>query len=79
MKCICCSKPSRFSIQLCQGSQGNLNDTMPRYYIPNQKHRNESKKHSEIKIEEVYFCHDCMRKIEDNLRATILYLKNENQ
>lgn len=73
--CICCGKPSKYSIQLAVGSQANRFKALLRYYLPNQ-HARDPKFPSVIN--DVYFCVDCMRSVEDALRATILYLQAEN-
>lgn len=51
---------------------------MDRYYIPNRSNRETIGSGME-NSEEVPFCTDCMRKVEDGLRATILGLQMENQ
>lgn len=79
-KCICCNQEGKYSILLAIGPQANADDKSPRYYLPNQSAR--SKKVARLvgsPIEEVWFCPVCMRKVEDNLRATIQYLKSENK
>jgi hypothetical protein len=68
--CVCCGKPGQFSIILAVGPN-NVGDK-PRYYIPNQMVRQDT-----MADAEVLFCHRCMRMIEDNLRATIMYLQSE--
>jgi hypothetical protein len=73
--CICCSKPSKFSIVLAEGSQAKRLLAMPRYYLPNQHARDS--KFPDVK-KEIHFCADCMRAVEDSVRATILYLQAEN-
>ena len=78
-KCVCCDKPGRYSIILAVGPQGNDSLKIPRLYIPNQSVRAEMEKEDGFKVaEEKWFCAPCMRTIEDNLRATILYLQAEN-
>ncbi len=63
------------------GAQGNysilLSITGERVYLPNQITRNPP---VEMKpnFREVPFCAECMRKVEDNLRATIQYLQSEH-
>lgn len=73
--CICCSKPSTFSIILAEGSQAKRLLAMPRYYLPNQHARNPE--FPDVK-KEIHFCAECMRRVEDAVRATILYLQAEN-
>jgi hypothetical protein len=73
--CICCGKPSKYSINLAVGSQADRLVALPRYYLPNQHARNPE--FPQV-IEDVHFCEDCMRPVEDAVRATILYLQAEN-
>lgn len=62
--CHCCHQPTEFSILL-------IHDTIAmRRYLPNQHARNLPKTSLDV-IEEVGFCHPCMRAIEDSLNATI--------
>ena len=49
-----------------------------RYYIPNYKTRHFIGKGQMDVTKIVPFCRTCMRTVEDNLRATILYLQAEN-
>ena len=73
MRCRTCSKTAKYSVLLASSPHDNSSDDPSvRYYLPNQLAREE--KH----FQEVLFCHPCMRTIEDNLRATILYLQIEN-
>lgn len=74
--CVCCGKPGRFSIVLAVGIN-NPPVHIPRYYIPNDSVR-ESAGTSLDPSEVIPFCEECMRTVEDNLRATILYLQAEN-
>ncbi|NOH03696.1 MAG: hypothetical protein HND47_17905 [Chloroflexi bacterium] len=79
MKCICCNNQGKYSVLLAVGSDGKSES--PRYYIPNQTVRASLLQMPDMMgevVHEVYFCHDCMRKVEDNLRATIAYLQTEN-
>ena len=73
--CICCGKPGQYSIQLAVGTQANRLLATPRHYLPNQHARDP--KFPAI-VEDIHFCSDCMRPVEDALRATILYLQAEN-
>ena len=73
--CICCGKPSKYSVHLAEGSQANTLLAVPRYYLPNQHARDPK---FPAVIEEINFCKKCMRAVEDSLRATILYLQAEN-
>jgi hypothetical protein len=73
--CVGCGTPSKYSIHLALGIQADRLVALPRYYLPNQHARGP---HAPPVIEEVHFCVECMRTVEDNLRATILYLQAEN-
>ena len=73
--CICCGKSSKYSIRLALGPQSDRLVAVPRFYLPNQHARNPD---FPPVIEDVHFCADCMRPVEDALRATILYLQAEN-
>jgi hypothetical protein len=71
MICVCCRQPGKLTISLAAtpNSFGQ-----PRYYLPNQFARAEPEL---ANLGELSFCHACMRRIEDNFRATILYLQAE--
>lgn len=71
--CTTCSEESMYTIELVRGTHGSERITIPRYYIPNQSVR------SEGASPEIAFCPACMRKVEDGLRSTILYLLAENR
>lgn len=75
-KCECCESDARASISLVE-------DTFidpPRLYIPNKYTRKCAKDGTAPnQIREVWFCDSCMRKIEDNLRATVTYLQDEHR
>ena len=73
--CICCEKPSKYSIQLAEGSQAKRLLATRRYYLPNQHARNPK---FPAVIDEIHVCKKCMRAVEDSLPATILYLQSEN-
>ena len=69
-KCYTCGNQANYTIMLAI--------TGERVYLPNQAVRNATNlKHPGYG--EVAFCSSCMRKIEDSLRAAILYLKSENE
>lgn len=70
-QCHCCDEEADYSIKVAIGPNGS--DGSERIYLPNQ-----SVRESRDELEEMWFCHDCMRFIEDNFRATISYLKEEN-
>lgn len=67
--CYACGKPAKYNIMLAI--------TGERLYLPNQIVRNSEPPHSGYGPQG--FCKDCMRKIEDSLRATVLYLKSESK
>ena len=73
--CVCCGKPSEYSIRLAIGSQAERLVATPRYYLPNQHARNPQ--FPQV-VEDVFFCAPCMRAVEDAVRSTILYLQAEN-
>jgi hypothetical protein len=73
--CICCGKASKYSIRLAEGLQANDLVALPRYYLPNIGARDPA---FPADLKEVYFCVACMRRVEDAVRATILYLQAEN-
>ena len=71
MKCDGCGKPAKYSIMLASGPRGD-DQPIERLYIPNQSVREIGEQF------ERWFCHGCMRALEDNFRATLLYLQTEN-
>jgi hypothetical protein len=75
VQCICYGKPSKYSIQLAEGPQANDLVALPRYYLPNNGARDPS---HPADLKEIHFCAECMRPVEDAVRATILYLQAEN-
>lgn len=70
--CVCCGENASFSILLA----GSDDPDGMRWYIPNQSVR-DTPPGIHNPIQEVWFCWACMRKVEDNLRATIGYLQKE--
>jgi hypothetical protein len=76
-KCICCDQAGQYSIRLAGGTNKDGLD-LPRYYIPNALVRKHEEDEGRSVTEEIMFCHPHMRAVEDNLRATILYLQAEN-
>lgn len=70
--CDACGEPAFASIELVRTNDGL---GRIRYYLPNQSARNRPHHHSDL--QEVYFCPWCMRVLEDNFRATVLYLSHE--
>jgi hypothetical protein len=66
-QCYACGEVAQYTIMLALTGQ--------RIYLPNQNVRECSPPHPGYG--EVAFCGSCMRKIEDNLRATILYIQSE--
>lgn len=56
-----------------------LNKTA-RHYLPSYTNRKAIEEGvSPGRLEELPLCAPCMRTVEDNFRATILYLKSENE
>ncbi len=72
MNCITCGNPAKISILLAVGPHGNPENDTERWYLPNQIARQEDH------LTETWFCSTCMRTLEDNFRATLLYLQVEN-
>jgi hypothetical protein len=76
-RCVCCGKPGKQSIMLAIGRNRKSVD-IGRYYIPNYRVRH-FVGNGQIDVTKIVpFCATCMRRVEDNLRATILYLHAEN-
>jgi hypothetical protein len=73
--CVCCGKDSKYSIRLAEGPQASDLVDLPRYYLPNMGARDPA---HPADLREIYFCKECMRPVEDAVRATILYLQAEN-
>jgi hypothetical protein len=71
-KCICCKGKAIYSVLLAGGPHSDRRNS-PRWYLPNQSVR----EHPTDVMQEIWFCHPCMRAVEDNLRATIAYLQAE--
>ena len=71
-KCLCCKEEAVYSVLLAEGPNGDRGNGI-RYYIPNQSVRESP----EGTVKEIWFCHSCMRAVEDNMRATIAYLQAE--
>jgi hypothetical protein len=77
-ECVCCKKESEYSILLAVAPD---DETGLRYYIPNQIVRNTEDENLDLYanvVHAVWFCHECMRKVEDNLRETIATLQKQN-
>ena len=72
--CVCCGKPGKQSIVLAVGPNHKPVD-IGRDYIPNYNVRHFVGKGQMDVTKIVPFCRTCMRTVEDNLRATILYLQ----
>lgn len=72
-ECTGCGKPGKYSVLLSKTRNDRPGPPEYRIYIPNQLVREHAKD------EEFWFCHDCMRALEDNFRATLLYLQSENE
>jgi hypothetical protein len=77
VKCFGCDGKGRFSIIIATGPHGSENLKQDRIYIPNQSVREDIGKPMDVSSE-VHFCPTCMRSIEDNFRATIMYLQAES-
>lgn len=77
VKCKACHEPGKYSILLTAGFDDPNSEKHPRFYLPNQTVREENEKKGGF-IHEVWFCHNCMRALEDNFRATLLYLQAEH-
>jgi hypothetical protein len=76
MKCTGCGGESKYTIQLARGPHGKEPlKAMTRYYLPNSSARDPEHL---ADLGEIPFCHECMRRVEDNLRGTILYLQAEH-
>ena len=74
--CYACGQPATASILLAHGPHSETQSVDPeRLYIPNQMVRTEAA--SADLVEEYWFCHPCIRYIEDNMRSSILYLQAE--
>lgn len=71
-ECHGCGLPAEYSVLLSKTRNTGQSPPEFRLYIPNQIVR------SNEAHEEVWFCHGCMRSLEDNFRATLLYLQSEN-
>jgi len=65
--CLTCGQPVKYSILLAE--------TDGKFFLPNQFTRDLPPETANL--HETWFCHPCMRMIEDNFRATISYLKQE--
>lgn len=75
--CICCGAPKKFSIILAVGVQGSKVNETDRYYVPNEAVRDVMGTGMDP-TEEIAFCGSCIRKVEDAMRATILYIQAEH-
>ena len=76
--CVCCKQEAKYSILLAVAPD---DETGLRYYIPNQMVRETVVENPDMLgeiVRNVWFCHECMRKVEDNLRETIAALQKEN-
>jgi hypothetical protein len=78
--CVCCGKDGVFSIQLAYGPEGSADLDLARFYLPNQGFRDPDGPPPEAQkqIKETWFCAECMRAVEDAVRATILYRQAES-
>ncbi len=74
--CVCCGKKATLSVQLSEGLY------MPpvmvtRYYLSTDRLREQSQSMPDA-VTEVPFCQPCLERVEDSVRATILYLQTQN-
>ena len=76
-ECIGCGGHATISVVLARGPHGRDTRDDERLYLPNQTVRQGWDEGWE-QPEQTLFCIACMRKVEDNFRATILYLQAEN-
>ena len=75
-ECYACGEPAITSILLAHAPHGGEHERQPeRLYLPNQAVR--TTPNIEDLISEYWFCHPCIRFIEDTMRAAILYLQAE--
>lgn len=75
-RCVCCGKEATLSVQLSEG----LNRPpmmVTRYYLATDKLRAQSQSMPDA-VTEVAFCQPCLDRVEDSVRATILYLQTQN-
>lgn len=70
--CFSCGQRAKYSILLSKTRNVDQRPPVFRFYIPNQTARDAGA------YEEVWFCPDCMRALEDGFRATLLYLQSES-
>lgn len=69
-KCFTCDGPPSYSVLLVN-QEGRI-------YIPNQSvRRSKGTREEHPFLGETAFCTTCMRKVEDALRAQVLYLRTE--
>lgn len=77
-RCECCGKAANGSIQVMSGTNNPPNRSI-RYYLPSDTNRASAGVDFPIEeLKELPLCPSCMRTVEDNFRATILYLQAEN-
>lgn len=70
--CTGCGAEGRYSILLSVTPNEDGSTPTHRFYLPNQNVR------SSGNHQEVWFCPECMRFVEDSFRASVLYLQAEN-
>lgn len=74
--CICCGNVTALSVQLSEGL--NRPPAMvTRYYLSTDRLRKQSDIVPDA-VREVPLCQRCLDRIDDSIRATILYLQAEN-
>lgn len=75
-RCVCCGKEATLSVQLSEGL--NMPPVMvTRYYLSTDRLREQSQSMPDA-VTEVPFCQPCLERLEDSVRATILYLQTQN-
>lgn len=76
-RCVCCGKEATLSVQLSEGL--NMPPvSVTRYYLATDRLRKQSQSMPNAVVD-VPFCQRCLDRVEDSLRATILYLQTQNR
>lgn len=77
--CYSCGKKAKLFYYI-EVAISETDDGRKRLFLPNQIVRDKKDGwNPKDYISEIGFCRECMRKIEDNFRATIDYLKKESE
>ena len=74
--CVGCGEAHDFSVVLAVGPQATSQNATDRYYIPNEAVRDAMGTPMDP-TEIIPFCATCMRRVEDAIRATVLYIQAE--